>query len=106
MNDFANEMHERKYRDDWKRMAPDFDAVSPIKAVERIKTPLLLIHGKKDITVAHAQSVKMYDRMRKAGKTVEFVSLPLADHYYTRQADRIALLSAMENFLAKYNPAD
>ena len=106
VNDFANEMHERKYRDDWKRMAPDFDAVSPIKAVERIKTPLLLIHGKKDITVAHAQSVKMYDRMRKAGKTVEFVSLPLADHYYTRQADRIALLTAMENFLAKYNPAD
>ena len=87
-------------------MAPDFDAVSPIKAVERIKTPLLLIHGKQDITVAHAQSAKMYDRMRKAGKTVEFVSLPLADHYYTRQADRIALLSAMENFLAKYNPAD
>ena len=48
----------------------------------------------------------MYDRMRKAGKSVEFVSLPLADHYYTRQADRIALLTAMENFLAKYNPAD
>lgn len=106
VNDFANDMHERKYRDDWKRMAPDFDAVSPIKAVERIKTPLLLIHGKQDITVAHLQSAKMYDRMRSAGKTVEFVSLPLADHYYTRQEDRIALLTAMENFLAQYNPAD
>jgi dipeptidyl aminopeptidase/acylaminoacyl peptidase len=106
VNDFANDMYERKYRDDWKRMAPDFDAVSPLKAVERIKTPLLLIHGKKDITVAHVQSVKMYDRMRSAGKTVEFVSLPLADHYYTRQDDRIALLTAMDNFLAKYNPAD
>ena len=106
VNDFANDLHERNYRDDWKRMAPDFDAVSPIKAVERIKTPLLLVHGKKDITVAYAQSAKMYDRMRNAGKTVELVSLPLADHYYTRQEDRIALLTAMENFLAKYNPAD
>jgi dipeptidyl aminopeptidase/acylaminoacyl peptidase len=106
VNDFANDMYGRKYRDDWKRMAPDFDAVSPLKAAERIKTPLLLIHGKKDITVAQAQSVKMYERMRSAGKTVEFISLPLADHYYTRQDDRIALLTAMENFLAKYNPAD
>ncbi len=106
VNDFANEMYGRRYRDDWKRMAPDFDAVSPIKAIGRIKTPLLLIHGKKDITVAHAQSAKMYDRMRNAGKTVEFVSLPLADHYYTRQDDRIALLTAMDNFLAKYNPAN
>jgi dipeptidyl aminopeptidase/acylaminoacyl peptidase len=106
VNDFANDMYGRKFRDDWRRMTPDFDAVSPIKAIGRIKTPLLLIHGKKDITVAHAQSAKMYDRMRSAGKTVEFVSLPLADHYYTRQDDRIALLTAMENFLARYNPAD
>lgn len=87
-------------------MTPDFDAVSPIKVVDRIKTPLLLVHGKKDITVDHYQSAKMYDRMKSAGKTVEFLSLPLADHYYTRQDDRIALLTAMDNFLAKYNPAN
>jgi len=87
-------------------MAPNFDAVSPINAVDRMKTPLLLIHGKKDITVSPAHSSKMYDKMRKAGKSVEFVSLPLADHHFTRQDDRVALLSAMEAFLAKYNPAD
>jgi dipeptidyl aminopeptidase/acylaminoacyl peptidase len=87
-------------------MAPNFDAVSPINAVDRMKTPLLLIHGKKDITVAYVHSSKMYDRMRKAGRTVEFVSLPLADHYYTRQEDRVAVLNAMDAFLAKYNPAN
>ena len=106
VNDFGGTLFESSYREDWKRMTPDFDAVSPLNAVDRIKTPLLLIHGKLDVRVAHAQSEKMYDRMRKAGKTVEFVSLPLADHYYTRQDDRIALLTAMENFIAKYNPAD
>lgn len=106
VNDFANSIKANKYTDDWKRMTPDFDAVSPIKVVDRIKTPLLLVHGKKDITVDHYQSAKMYDRMKSAGKTVEFLSLPLADHYYTRQDDRIALLTAMDNFLAKYNPAN
>jgi dipeptidyl aminopeptidase/acylaminoacyl peptidase len=44
--------------------------------------------------------------MHKAAKSVEFLSLPLADHYYTRQDDRVALLKAIEAFLAKYNPAD
>jgi dipeptidyl aminopeptidase/acylaminoacyl peptidase len=67
---------------------------------------LLLIHGKKDITVDHVQSEKMYGAMKKAGKDVEFVSLPLADHYFTREADRIALLKAMEAFLAKHNPVN
>jgi len=106
VNDFASSTHENISRDAWQRMAPHFDAVSPINAVDRMKTPLLLIHGKKDITVSYVHSSKMYDRMRKAGRTVEFVLLPLADHYYTRQEDRVALLNAMDAFLAKYNPAN
>ena len=68
--------------------------------------PLLLVHGKKDVTVDHDQSTKMYAAMQKAGKSVEFVSVPLADHYFTRQEDRLTLLSAMETFLAKHNPAN
>lgn len=87
-------------------MTPDFSAVSPINAVDRIKTPLLLIHGKKDVTVDHAQSAKMHGAMRKAGKVVEFVSIPLADHYFTREADRMTLLTSIEAFLAKHNPPD
>lgn len=87
-------------------MTPDFPAVSPINAVARIKAPLLLIHGKKDITVDHNQSATMNERMRAAGKNVELVSLPLADHHFTREADRLALLTAIETFLAKHNPAN
>jgi dipeptidyl aminopeptidase/acylaminoacyl peptidase len=37
---------------------------------------------------------------------VEYLPLPEADHYFTRQADREALLGAVERFLAKHNPAD
>jgi dipeptidyl aminopeptidase/acylaminoacyl peptidase len=92
--------------DDWKRMTPDFDAVSPINAIDRIHVPLLLIHGKKDVTVDFENSQRMYDKMRKAGKTVELVPVPLSDHYFERLEDRVTLLSAMETFLARYNPAD
>lgn len=106
VNDFGGMMRERLYRGQWQKMTPDFAAVSPINAIARIKAPLLLIHGKKDVTVDHAQSARMYAAMTKAGKTVEFVSVPLADHYFTRQADRMTLLTSIETFLAKHNPAD
>jgi dipeptidyl aminopeptidase/acylaminoacyl peptidase len=44
--------------------------------------------------------------MTKAGKKTEFVSIPLADHYFTREADRLTLLTSIETFLAKHNPPD
>ncbi|MDE2562252.1 MAG: S9 family peptidase [Sphingomonadales bacterium] len=92
-------------KDDWKRMTPDFAAVSPINAVDRIKTPLLLIHGDKDARVDVSQSRNMYAKMRDAGKTVEFIELDGADHHLAREVDRVAVLKAMESFLARYNPA-
>ena len=106
VNDFGGYLFEGKYRDDWKRMTPDFPAVSPINAIDRIKVPLLLIHGKKDITVDYGQSSSMHGRMKDAGKQVELVSLAEADHHFTRQADRTVLLQSIETFLAKHNPAD
>lgn len=106
VNDFGRSLMGGKYKDDWARMTPDFDAVSPFNAADRITTPLLLIHGKKDVTVDISQSQRMYARMQRAGKTVQYLALPEADHYFTRQQDRIALLSAMEAFLDRHNPAD
>jgi dipeptidyl aminopeptidase/acylaminoacyl peptidase len=106
VNDFGNYSMAGKFTDDWKRMTPDFAAVSPINAVARIKAPLMLIHGKRDVTVDHDQSSRMNAKMREAGKTVEFVSLPLADHYFTRQQDRLTLLRSIEGFLARHNPAN
>lgn len=106
VNDFGGDVRTQLYRSQWQKMTPDFAAVSPINAVDRIKAPLLLIHGKKDVTVDHGQSARMYSAMTKAGKSVEFVSVPLADHYFTREADRMTLLTSMEAFLARHNPPD
>lgn len=106
VNDFGDALMGGKFKDDWKRMSPDFAAISPINAIPRIKAPLLLIHGKKDITVDFAQSDSMFGKMRAAGKQVELVPMPLADHHFRREADRVLLLQSIEAFLAKHNPAD
>jgi dipeptidyl aminopeptidase/acylaminoacyl peptidase len=102
VNDFGGRTSKRI----WRRMTPDFDAVSPVNFVEKIQAPLLLIHGRKDVTVEHEQSEIMDRAMRKAKKKVDFVSLKNADHYFTREPDRLELLQSIERFLAEHNPAD
>ncbi|WP_438728312.1 alpha/beta hydrolase family protein [Parasphingorhabdus sp. DH2-15] len=106
VNDFGGSLLERTFKSQWGRMSEDFSAVSPARAADRVKSPLLLIHGKRDETVDYKQSVLMEDKMRDAGKDVEMLILDKADHFFERQDDRIALLSAMETFLMKHNPPD
>ncbi|NLR71519.1 S9 family peptidase [Novosphingobium sp. ERN07] len=106
VNDFGGALYSKRYKEEWQKMTPNFPAVSPINFIDRIKAPMLLVHGKKDLTVDHAQSQSMFGKMKAAGKDVEFVSLPQADHYFSRTADREALLGAIEGFLRKHNPAD
>jgi len=107
VNDMGyNALNENSNRSAWQRMTPDFAAVSPANAVARIKAPLLLVHGKMDATVPYDQSQAMASRMKAAGKPVDFVTMPKADHNFTREEDRLALLKAMEAFLKAHNPAD
>jgi len=101
--DFLNYKRVRKQL---RSSAPDFDSISPLNAVDRIKAPLLLVHGKEDMRVPFEQSSRMYAAMTKAGKTVEFVPQEKGDHHLTIEADRIGFLKAVDSFLARYNPAD
>src|SRR3546814_11628743 len=91
VNDFGGAVRARLYRDQWRKMTPDFAAVSPINAIGRIKAPLLLIHGRKDVTVDHGQSARMYAAMQDAGKTVEVVSIPLAAPFFTLEPHHLPL---------------
>jgi dipeptidyl aminopeptidase/acylaminoacyl peptidase len=67
--------------------------------------PTSRVHGKKDTTVDYSQSTAMNGRMKDAGKKVEMVLLPEADHYFNREADRVSLLKAVAEFLQRNNPA-
>ncbi|WP_227711101.1 alpha/beta hydrolase family protein [Novosphingobium ovatum] len=105
VNDMADGNYQaNQSRIAWERMTPDFGAVSPANGVARITAPVLFIHGRHDTTVMPNQSDMMVGRMRGAGKQVDYVQLPEADHYFARQADRLSLLQATGAFLQKHNP--
>ena len=92
-------------RDGWRKSAPDLKAVSPLNHPEDFSTPILIMHGKKDLRVPVSQSRRMVDRLKAAGKPVEYIEQPKGDHHFTREADRIQFLEAVDAFLAKHNPA-
>jgi dipeptidyl aminopeptidase/acylaminoacyl peptidase len=98
-------LNENASKDGWKQSAPDLKAVSPINLAAEFSTPVLIMHGKKDLRVPVSQSRRMVDRLKAAGKQVEYVEQPLGDHHFSRQADRLQFLEVMEAFLKKHNPS-
>jgi dipeptidyl aminopeptidase/acylaminoacyl peptidase len=80
--------------------------ISPAAHADKVAVPVLLIHGKDDTVVPYEQSQIMADALRKAGKSVEFVTLKREDHWLSQGETRLEMLQAVTAFLEKNNPAD
>ncbi len=76
------------------------EKTSPLYLAAGIQRPVLLVHGRKDYTVPVQHTEAMSRALMKAGKPAQTVLLDEADHYFTRAADRVTLLRALESFLA------
>ena len=66
--------------------------------------PVLLIHGKDDTVVPYEQSEEMLNALRRAGKSVELVTLKHEDHWLSRSETRLQMLQASVAFLKANNP--
>jgi dipeptidyl aminopeptidase/acylaminoacyl peptidase len=82
------------------------DAISPIKHVDKVTIPILLIHGKDDTVVPYAQSDDMADALKAAKKPYEFVTLKAEDHWLSKSETRLQMLQATVKFLETNNPPD
>ncbi|CAN5376974.1 S9 family peptidase [soil metagenome] len=83
---------------------PDLAAISPARLADKVEIPILLVHGKDDTVVPYVQSTLMADALKKAGKPVELVTLPSEDHWLSRGATRLQMLTSVVDFLEKNNP--
>lgn len=86
--------------------AVGLNALSPAYAAERVAGPVLLVHGADDTVVPFEQSRTMAEALKKAGKPVELVTLEGEDHWLSRGATRLQMLTAVVGFLEKHNPPD
>ena len=101
---------ERRY---WQRFMgasgpndPILDQISPIKHVDTITVPVMLIHGRDDTVVEYDQSSDMYDAMKHEKKDVEFVKLKNEDHWLSRSETRLQMLQSSIAFLRAHNPPE
>jgi dipeptidyl aminopeptidase/acylaminoacyl peptidase len=84
---------------DLSKDSDQIDATSPALHADKVKIPILLMHGKSDTTVPVEESEQERDALERAGKKVTFIQFDGDDHYFGLAATRIGMLTALEKFL-------
>lgn len=74
-------------------------SISPALLADRVRIPILLIHGTDDTVVPIEQSRRMQRALTAAGKDVRFVELQGDDHWLSDAPTRIQMLRELETFL-------
>jgi len=80
-------------------------AKSPARAAENIHIPILLLHGVDDTVVPIGQSEGMARALDRLHKENLLVKLPGEDHWLSRSAARIRVLTEIDKFLTAKVPA-
>jgi dipeptidyl aminopeptidase/acylaminoacyl peptidase len=78
--------------------------VSPFFSADKLKTPLLIVHGAEDANpgTPTAESIKLYEAIRGNGGTARLVLLPHEPHWYTAQESNEQLVYEMLRWFDKY----
>lgn len=80
----------------------DLDSRSPINFVEKVKTPMLVMHGSEDRTVSIEQSRNFVIAMRNSNKNVRYVEFDYGDHYLSIAQNRARFFEELDAFLSQY----
>lgn len=75
---------------------------SPLFNADKIKTPLLLLHGNADTNVPVGESIQMFLALKLLGKTVEFVQVDGEDHGIVGYSKRIGWQNSIFAWFAKW----
>jgi len=75
---------------------------SPLNHVDRIKRPLLIIQGMKDVRVVPAESEQMVRAMQERRIPVIYVTFADEGHGFSRRENRFASNALIEQFLARH----
>jgi dipeptidyl aminopeptidase/acylaminoacyl peptidase len=77
---------------------------SPLFRADDFAIPVLLIHGRLDGVVPYDHAKNLYAKLKKAGKTVEFVTLPRSAHGLNDYQDRVRFYELLDNYFSTCLP--
>jgi dipeptidyl aminopeptidase/acylaminoacyl peptidase len=78
------------------------DRLSPIRRVDRIKAPLIVLHGANDTNVPVVEAEQIVAALKKRGLPVEYVLFPDEGHGWRKTANRITSTVAITRFFVKH----
>ncbi len=79
-----------------------FDRISPLRHFDRVRCPVLALHGQRDPRVGFSESEAVVAALRARGLPVEFEVFDYAGHGFLRAADRARAYGAVGRFLAEH----
>jgi len=71
---------------------------SPVNAADKLRAPILLIHGDRDTWVPTEQSLRMREALQKANRYVELLVIGGGDHGFTGEQSEQAWSAATKFF--------
>lgn len=75
---------------------------SAVNFIDRLKAPVMTLHGTHDTNVTILQSFKLVDDLLKRGRTFEFEIYPGEVHFFGRRTSWVDAFGKMEAFLDRY----
>jgi dipeptidyl aminopeptidase/acylaminoacyl peptidase len=78
------------------------EAISPLRQVEAIDVPLLVVHGELDTNVPVGEAHRIVAALRRLGRPVEYLELAGEGHDYRRAASKQRLVADLVRFLATH----
>jgi dipeptidyl aminopeptidase/acylaminoacyl peptidase len=75
---------------------------SPIRRVESIDVPILLLHGNRDTVVRVKQSRQFAAALAEHGKTFRYVEQDNGDHFLSLASQREEFFAEMGRFLVEH----
>ena len=78
------------------------DALSPIYKLDRVVTPVLVLHGANDTNVPVAEAEQVVEQLRARDVPVKYVLFPDEGHGFNKEENRIVSATAIVNWFVKY----
>lgn len=92
----------REMRDSIGEKRSDLKTISPHHRADEVQIPILLVAAKDDSRVNYKHSKRMYKKLKKLKKPVQYIELKSGGHSIDVDPERIRYFTALEAFLAEH----